>query len=182
MLRLEAWPNVSGAKALPGRLAGQWRLRTGDYRIQFNVAGDELIVTKSGTGIDFMKIDVPFSAGEPQVVTLGGERFVIVPESEYKRLQAAADAAEPSLPARDKKGNYPAAEALQVSIAKSIIRSRRLCGPTQAELARRAGIRPETLNRIEQGKHAPSVATLERLETALGENARRRTPTGGTRR
>lgn len=35
--RLEDWPEVSGAKRLRGELAGRWRIRTGDYRIQFYV-------------------------------------------------------------------------------------------------------------------------------------------------
>ena len=39
----------------------------------------------------------------------------------------------------------------------------------QVELARRAGIRTETLNRIEKGKHAPSVSTIEKLERALAK-------------
>jgi mRNA-degrading endonuclease RelE of RelBE toxin-antitoxin system len=33
--RLRNWPHVSGAKALRGDLAGRFRLRTGDYRLQF---------------------------------------------------------------------------------------------------------------------------------------------------
>lgn len=35
LARLINWPNVSGAKALSGPLAGQYRMRTGDYRVQF---------------------------------------------------------------------------------------------------------------------------------------------------
>jgi mRNA-degrading endonuclease RelE of RelBE toxin-antitoxin system len=46
--RLEKWPNVSGAKPLQGRLAWHWRLRTGDYRLQFRVEGDMVIVEKVG--------------------------------------------------------------------------------------------------------------------------------------
>jgi len=46
--RLEAWPNVSGAKPLRGDLAGQYRMRTGDYRVQFRVEGDRVIVVKVG--------------------------------------------------------------------------------------------------------------------------------------
>jgi len=35
--RLRYWPDVSGAKPLKGDLAGKYRLRTGDYRLQFRV-------------------------------------------------------------------------------------------------------------------------------------------------
>jgi mRNA-degrading endonuclease RelE of RelBE toxin-antitoxin system len=35
--RLEHWPNVSGAKPLRGNLAGRYRIRSGDYRVQFCV-------------------------------------------------------------------------------------------------------------------------------------------------
>ena len=46
--RLRNWPDVSGAKPLRGTLAGHYRLRTGDYRIQFRVVGDEVIVERIG--------------------------------------------------------------------------------------------------------------------------------------
>ena len=36
-VRLEGWPTVSGAKPLTGELAGRFRIRTGDYRVQFLV-------------------------------------------------------------------------------------------------------------------------------------------------
>ena len=37
--RLENWPDVSGAKPLRGELAGKYRMRTGDYRLQFPYDG-----------------------------------------------------------------------------------------------------------------------------------------------
>jgi mRNA interferase RelE/StbE len=46
--KLEEWPAVSGAKPLRGDLAGRFRLRTGDYRVQFHVVGDLVIVEKIG--------------------------------------------------------------------------------------------------------------------------------------
>ncbi len=46
--KLEEWPNVSGVKPLRGELAGRYRLRTGDYRIQLHVAGNVVIVEKIG--------------------------------------------------------------------------------------------------------------------------------------
>jgi len=51
--RLQSWPEVSGAKPLRGELAGRYRLRTGDYRLQFHVAGDQVIVEKIGHRDDF---------------------------------------------------------------------------------------------------------------------------------
>lgn len=46
--RLQHWPDVSGAKALSGNLAGWYRIRTGDYRIRFRVQRDEIVVDKIG--------------------------------------------------------------------------------------------------------------------------------------
>ena len=46
--RLNNWPNASGAKRLSGELANHYRLRTGDYRLQFRVAGERVIVEKIG--------------------------------------------------------------------------------------------------------------------------------------
>lgn len=40
VMRLGSWPSVSGAKPLRGSLAGQYRIRTGDYRVQFTVDGN----------------------------------------------------------------------------------------------------------------------------------------------
>ena len=48
VIRLSQWPSVSGAKPLKGRLAGRYRIRTGDYRVQFRVAGDEVIIERVG--------------------------------------------------------------------------------------------------------------------------------------
>jgi mRNA-degrading endonuclease RelE of RelBE toxin-antitoxin system len=46
--RLEQWPAVSGAKPLRHGLAGHYRMRTGDYRIQFQVKGDSITVERIG--------------------------------------------------------------------------------------------------------------------------------------
>lgn len=46
--RLAKWPAVSGAKPLRGELAGSYRIRTGDYRVQFRLAGHRIIVEKIG--------------------------------------------------------------------------------------------------------------------------------------
>lgn len=99
--------------------------------------------------------------------TINGKRMVVLEETEYERLKQRADEWEPSLPEPDANGNYSAREYMLASMARKIIRDRRRLGLTQVELARRAGIRPETLNRIEQGKHSPSVTTVEKIDRAL---------------
>lgn len=42
--RLRQWPAVSGAKALRGDLAGTYRIRTGDWRVLFQVKADVIVV------------------------------------------------------------------------------------------------------------------------------------------
>jgi transcriptional regulator with XRE-family HTH domain len=46
------------------------------------------------------------------------------------------------------------------------------------ELAKRAGIRPETLWRIEQGDRTPAIGTVEKIDKALrkAETTKKRTP------
>ena len=99
-----------------------------------------------------------------QTLTLAGHRFVVIPEAEYKRL--AGKTPEPMLPLPDTNGNYPPVETMRAMMARKIIRRRRTVGLSQVELARRAGIRPETLNRLEQGKHSASIATVDKLDRA----------------
>ena len=44
LVRLSAWPKVSGVKALRGNLKGDYRVRTGDWRLLFRVKGDRIVV------------------------------------------------------------------------------------------------------------------------------------------
>ena len=48
LARLADWPNVSGVKALSGKLAGHYRVRTGDYRLQFRIEGGQVVVEQIG--------------------------------------------------------------------------------------------------------------------------------------
>jgi DNA-binding XRE family transcriptional regulator len=100
-------------------------------------------------------------------INVKGQRMVMLPEGEYDRLLQKADEWEPLLPTPNGRGNYPALETLDVLLARDILRHRRRLGLSQAELARCAGIRPETLNRIEQGKRSPSVRTVDKIDRAL---------------
>lgn len=103
----------------------------------------------------------------PERIVKNGRRLVLVDEAEYERLRMKADEWEPLLPEPLPDGNYPAEEFMVASIARAIVRQRRRAGLTQVELARRAGISPETLNRIEHCKRTPSVATVDKIDRAL---------------
>ena len=104
-----------------------------------------------------------------KILELAGKRWAIIPERDYRRLAAhtGADDALPSLPKPDANGRFPAVEYARVSLARKVIKARRQAGWTQVELARRAGIRPETLNRIEKGRTTPDTATMVKIEQAL---------------
>ena len=103
-----------------------------------------------------------------QTIHLNGKAYVVVERAEYERMAMLAKAGElPAYPEKDAKGNFPAKEYLRVSIAREIIRDRAAAGLNQKELAKLAGIRVETLCRIETGRHTPSVATIDKIEHAL---------------
>ncbi|MGH7200149.1 MAG: helix-turn-helix transcriptional regulator, partial [Planctomycetaceae bacterium] len=104
-----------------------------------------------------------------QTIELEGKTWVIVERSEYERLrkQAGVDDDLPPLPEADRRGNFPALEYARASLARKILRRRRLVGLSQADLARQAGVRVETLNRIEKGRTTPNVATVDKIDAAL---------------
>jgi DNA-binding XRE family transcriptional regulator len=95
------------------------------------------------------------------VVEIMGTRFVLIPEDELAAIEG------PSLPPIAEDGTCEALPFLRASIARDIVRERRELGLTQTELAKLAGIRQETLSRLESGKHKPNVRTVERIEAAL---------------
>ncbi len=114
-----------------------------------------------------------------QVVTKQGKRFVMVPMAEWRRVERlttkAAMPAEsaPPLPKPDQEGHVPALAYIQVSIARDIVRERTALGLSQNALAKLAGIRNETLCRLESGKHSPTVRTVEKIERALQKAAKK---------
>ncbi len=106
--------------------------------------------------------------GKPNVVRLDGREYVILARDEYDRLAGLAKVGEmPGLPEADDDGNYPAVEYARASIARDVVRQRAELGLSQRDLARLAGVRVETLCRIETGKHTASTATLAKLDRAL---------------
>ncbi len=109
------------------------------------------------------------------VMIRDGKRFVMVEESRLRRLEGLAGMAEselPPWPPADAQGNRPALEYIRVSIARDIIKERRALGLSQERLAELAGLRKETLSRLESGKHSPTVRTVEKIDAALKQYAR----------
>jgi DNA-binding XRE family transcriptional regulator len=114
---------------------------------------------------------------QTQTINLGGETYVVLPKADYDRLATLAKASDlPQLPAPNAQGNVPAVAYARASIAREIIIRRGAAGWTQKQLADAAGVRVETVCRIETGKHTASVATIEQLDRALKSAERPRDP------
>jgi DNA-binding XRE family transcriptional regulator len=111
-------------------------------------------------------------------IEIRGQRFVVVPKVEYERLRERAgvigDVELPQLPGKLASGNYPAVEAMRVGLARKLIRRRWAAGLSQAETARRAKIRAETLNRIEKAKVTADTATVAKIVRVLEQAERER--------
>jgi predicted transcriptional regulator len=80
----------------------------------------------------------------------------------------------------DAKGNRPALEYIRASIARDIIKERKALGLSQIHLAELAGLRQETLSRLESGKHSPTVRTVEKIDQALKRYAKSMSKRRGT--
>lgn len=114
---------------------------------------------------------------------LDGAKLVVMTQRDYEQLCRAAGSALapddlPAFPKADRDGNMPAVEYARVSIARDLIRARRTAGLSQAELAKLAGVRQETLSRLESAKHTASSTTIDRIDRAI----RQRSGTRASRR
>ncbi len=104
-----------------------------------------------------------------QTLEIRGKKFVLIPASEYRRLTRRPAPAIPAMPALSSDGTYPAPQAMRAMMARKIIAARTTVGLSQTALARKAGIRAETLNRLEKGKHTPDLATMAKINKALDD-------------
>lgn len=109
------------------------------------------------------KLDFPLDFRR---VELDGTPYVILKEAVFLRLCERA-----GVPAdiRSTEEELLAAGGHldRASLAEKLVRRRRAAGLSQAELARRAGVRSETLNRIERGRTTPDFATVRKLVVAM---------------
>ena len=101
-----------------------------------------------------------------QTISIANDELVVLSRKDFDRLMEKAGML-PARPLADAHGNVPARAAIDVSIARDLVADRIRHGWTQTELARRSGIRLETISRIESGKHFPRQETLLKLDRAL---------------
>lgn len=106
------------------------------------------------------------TAVECKRVELDGVRYVILRESVFQRLCEQAGVA-PGEAAEEASELSSGVGLDRTSLAEKLARRRGAAGLSQAELARQAGIRPETLNRIERGRTTPDFATVRKLVVAM---------------
>ena len=110
---------------------------------------------------------------ECERLELGGVRYVILRETLFDQLCQKAGVVD----ARSAASENLAISDLgmdETSMAAKLIRRRQAAGLTQAGLARRAGIRPETLNRVERGRTTPDFTTVRKLVIAMNDAERER--------
>ena len=97
-----------------------------------------------------------------QRVCMDGTWYVILREDEFLEMTRS-------------KGNAKAADDLDAvnmsdqRLADRLLRRRQEAGLTQKDLALLAGVRAETLNRIEKGRTTPDFGTVRKLVNAMNE-------------
>lgn len=105
-----------------------------------------------------------------EVVHLAGVRYAILPEATLRDVcgQAAVQAILATEQGVPPTGSLTAMEQMDGDVlAARLVTRRKSAGLSQASLAREAGIRVETLNRIERGKVTPDFRTIRKLITAI---------------
>ena len=103
-----------------------------------------------------------------QMIELDGRKIVVLTQEAFDELMEKAGVLPP-FPPSDANGNSDAVEFARAAIARKLVSRRIQAGWTQKELARRAGVRLETISRLEGGKHSPTRETMTRLDQALAK-------------
>ena len=94
-------------------------------------------------------------------VELGGVAYAIIPAATLATICRQAGITAIPL-------NAAAPEELSsMNVARRIAERRKHAGLTQGELASRAGVRIETVNRIERGRVTPDFGTIRKLLQAM---------------
>ncbi|MFN0136465.1 MAG: multiprotein-bridging factor 1 family protein [Phycisphaerae bacterium] len=101
---------------------------------------------------------------------IDGVRYAVVRESVFTALCKAHAV---TAAAREPQPSVAATELDDSRLASRLRDRRQAAGVSQAELARRADVRVETLNRIERGHTTPDFSTIRKLVVALGDIERK---------
>jgi len=101
-----------------------------------------------------------------QTLEIDGKKLVVLTEEAFADLMEKAGVLPP-LPPADQRGARDALAFADAAIARKLISRRIQAGLTQKDLAKRAGVRLETICRLEGGKHSPTRETVTRIDAAL---------------
>ena len=101
-----------------------------------------------------------------QRIELDGKSYANLPESELLHLMEHG-------PKTRKMDTLDQMTISDERLAQRLVERRTKAGITQKELAELAGVRVETLNRIEKGKTTPDFKTIRKLVNAMSQHAER---------
>jgi len=91
-------------------------------------------------------------------VIMSGKTYVLVPLKKWETITRRPQA----MP-----GGAYTLQDVRVSLANKVAARRKAAGLTQKQLADRAGVRVETISRLESALHMPSVRTFDKIERVL---------------
>lgn len=103
-------------------------------------------------------------------LVIEGKNYVLIPESEFRELIKDRDGLTLHPPLKpNRQGAVPAEKAIRRSVANRVMIWRRAAGFNQQELAARAGVRPETIGRIEKCLVTANRSTISKINEALAK-------------
>jgi len=112
--------------------------------------------------------------GTPQIITVGGEEYVVLPRAEYEVLRNAADEDAVDAAFLQRALEDTDQELVPFELVKRIARGehpvrvwRDYRGKKAAELAEAAGLAASYLSGIENGRKPGSVKAMKRIANAL---------------
>jgi DNA-binding XRE family transcriptional regulator len=113
-----------------------------------------------------------------RTVTLDGREYVLIPRKQWEAMSHQSEGMRGTrsqnavkLPPLV-KGMYTI-QHVRISLANKIAAQRKGARLTQAQLARLAGVRVETISRLENGLHTPGIRTFAKIEQALKKATKR---------
>jgi len=108
-------------------------------------------------------------------VTLDGKEYVLIPRKHWERMsrKSAVTSDEPvQIPPASRDGSF-SLEHVRISLANKMSARRKAAGLTQAQLAKQARVRVETISRLENGLHMPGIGTFSRIDRILNRAAKK---------